>query len=85
MYQTLSGKGARDFLFFEHQNIPYLLRINFILGTREHPKTALQSPLYRWKNNQWQTVLSIETFGGVSASLFQDKLKDDNALCPMIH
>lgn len=74
-YQTLAGKGARDFLFFEHRQIPYLLRINFILGTREHPKAALLSPLYRWKNNQWQTVLSINTFGGVNASLFQDNGK----------
>jgi hypothetical protein len=71
-YQTLEGKGARYFVFFKEANKTYLLRINHILGTRTHPITALKSPLYLWRNGQFVPILTIDTFGGASASLFND-------------
>lgn len=74
-YQNLKGKGGRNFLFFREKGNTYLLRINFILGTRKQPKTALKSPLYLWQNNQFVPIQEIDAYGGVSASLFTNKNK----------
>lgn len=69
-FQTLSGKGGRYFLFFKAHDKNYLLRINFIEGERDNPKTQLVSLLYQWKNGQFSVVQNIETSGGTQATYF---------------
>lgn len=68
--QILEGTGGRNFTFFSRNNQNYLLRINFIQGTREQPITALKSPLYRWEKDKFVVAQELDTFGGVSAELF---------------
>ena len=70
-HQTLKGLGGRNFLFFKQHGKSYILRINFITGSRKSPKTALLSPLYEWKKGRFEWVQSIQTHGGVSAAQFR--------------
>ncbi|WP_367605903.1 hypothetical protein [Legionella sp. W05-934-2] len=68
--QTLNGTGGRNFTYFKYKGDDYLLRINFITGSREKPVSVLKSPLYRWNGNQFEQVEEITTYGGVSANPF---------------
>lgn len=68
--QKLTGAGGRNFVHFKYQDNDYLLRINFIEGSRTNPKTRLKSPLYKWNGKQFEQIETITTYGGVSASLF---------------
>lgn len=70
-YQILKGAGGRNFTYFNIDSHHYLFRVNFITGNRSNPKSNLQSPLYKWENNQFVTVQNIPTFGGVSAHVYQ--------------
>lgn len=69
-FQKLAGAGGRNFTHFNYNGNDYLLRINFIDGTRQNPITELKSPLYLWDGKKFVKVQDITTFGGVSANLF---------------
>lgn len=69
-YQLLRGEGGRNFSYFTLRNEHYLFRVNFITGNRSKPNSALQSPLYQWKEGQFTLVQTIPTFGGVSSHVF---------------
>lgn len=68
--QTFPGLGSRNFAFFTKDNAAYLLKVNFITGPRENPVTKQDSPLYQWKDGQFQPTEAITTLGGVSANVF---------------
>ncbi|WP_298624650.1 hypothetical protein [uncultured Legionella sp.] len=70
-YQALQGAGGRNFTYFTLDGKHYLLRVNFITGDRTNPKSALQSPLYKWMNNQFEPIQNIPSFGGVSAHVYR--------------
>jgi EPTP domain len=69
-FQTLDGLGGRNFVFFKHENKHYLFLVKFITGSRQSPQSELSSPLYVWKNNQFEKIQSITTHGGVNAAIF---------------
>jgi len=72
-YQEFQGLGGRNFLFYMRGKTPYLMRINFITGSRSNPKSNLASPLYAWKEGKFEIIQEIETFGGVNAAYFAIK------------
>ena len=75
-YQEFEGLGGRNFLFLKHGEMPYLLRVNFITGSRTNPKANLTSQLYAWQEGKFKVVQNIETFGGVNATHFKIKAKN---------
>ncbi|HEX3783773.1 MAG TPA: hypothetical protein VHX38_29265, partial [Pseudonocardiaceae bacterium] len=48
-HQVLSGKGGRELAVVHGGTGLYLVRVNFIIGPREDPRTALSSQVYRWE------------------------------------
>lgn len=70
-FQVLKGPGGRSFTYFSLDGEHYLLRVNYILGDRDNPITALQSPLYKWKDGTFVPIQNIPTFGGVVAHVFK--------------
>ncbi len=76
LVQTLDGIGGRNFLHFKHKNKDYLLKLVFITGTRQNPKTKQISPLYLFNNGVFEKVDGIVTSGAVSAAKFESKGKD---------
>ncbi|HAT7071238.1 TPA: hypothetical protein JAN90_00225 [Legionella pneumophila] len=69
-YQPLEGLGGRNFVYFSSHGKHYLLRINFITGSRIKPKTKLSSQLYQRINGKFKVVQNITTSGGVDAAVF---------------
>lgn len=70
LFQTLAGKGGRSFAFFRNHNHYYLLLVKHILGSRDKPTTALQSPLYKWNGQQFEVIQTLPSFGAVKAHYF---------------
>src|SRR5579885_1265523 len=70
-YQTLNESGGRNFTFFEIGKNKYLFQNRFITGPRTNPETVLSSPLYIWKNHQFETLQSLTTHGGVNSAVIQ--------------
>ncbi len=70
-YQSLEGSGARAFAMISGRLGLYLVRVNFIKGSREAPLTALNSQLYRWERGELRLIEQFATFGGTDAAPFK--------------
>ena len=67
-HDVLEGLGAREFAV----HFPYVVRVNFILGTPADPTTALTSQLYRWQHGKLVVVEEFPTFGGTDVAVLAD-------------
>lgn len=71
-HETLSGPGGREFVWHDDDAGGELIQINFLLGSREAPVTALQSVRYRFMEGQWLPGAEFPTFGGTDACAFEE-------------
>ena len=69
--QTLSGPGGRELKAFRIGSRDYLVHINFLLGTREAPQTALTSRIFGYHDGQFTPVAEFPTLGGTDAAVFE--------------
>ncbi|PHQ81344.1 MAG: hypothetical protein COB66_02585 [Coxiella sp. (in: Bacteria)] len=69
--QTLTGKAGRYFSILNYKNEQYLLRNNFISGSREAPQTKLKSVIYEWKETDFSEMLEITTYGATQMNAFK--------------
>jgi hypothetical protein len=69
-HQSLVGRGARAFAFVKGREGLYLIRINFVTGSRAAPSTALDSQLYRWEQGRLAMIEQFPTSGGTDAAPF---------------
>jgi hypothetical protein len=67
-HDVLDGLGAREFAV----HFPYVVRVNFILGTPAAPTTALASQLYRWQHGKLVLVEEFPTCGGTDVAVLAD-------------
>ncbi|MFC0430978.1 hypothetical protein [Kutzneria buriramensis] len=65
---VLDGLGTREFAV----HFPYVVRVNFILGTPAAPTTALTSQLYRWQQGKLTQVAEFPTSGGTDVAVLAD-------------
>ena len=70
-HQSLEGPGGRAFAFVAGRNGRYLIRINFVKGSRAAPTTALSSQVYCWERGRLVTIEEFPTFGGTDAAPFR--------------
>ena len=70
--QRLGGPGGREFALVPTAEALHLVRICFIEGTPQAPKTDLVSQIYRWREGGFDEVDRFATFGGTDASVFED-------------
>ncbi|QNK69288.1 hypothetical protein H7F35_06170 [Variovorax sp. PAMC26660] len=71
-HQTLSGPGGREFVWHEDADGGELIQINFLLGSREAPITALTSVGYRFADGKLVPQREFPTFGGTDACVFDE-------------
>ena len=67
----LSGRGGREFEWFEAAGVGYLVQVNFLQGSREAPQTALQSAVFCHRHGQFSIVETFPTLGGTDAVVFE--------------
>lgn len=67
-HQTLSGPGGREFAYLEKNGAKYLIQVNFLTGSREQPKTDLESYVYRWNNRKMERIEGFPTKGGTDVA-----------------
>jgi hypothetical protein len=72
VYQVLEGTGGREFAVIGRGTDLYLVRVNFIRGTREQPETGLESQIYHWDGERLVDVEHFPTSGGTDAAVFVD-------------
>jgi EPTP domain len=65
----LDGLGARELAVFEQDGRLFVVRVNFVLGTRADPVTALTSTIYEWQAGQLRVAAEFGTTGGTDAAL----------------
>ncbi len=70
-HQSLEGPGGRAFAWVVGRDGGYLIRINFVTGSRAAPTTALRSQIYRWDGGQLVTIEQFPTFGGTDVAPFR--------------
>jgi len=71
-YQTLDGLGAREWAVLHGKHGPYVVRVNFILGTPAAPTTALTSQLYQWQDGKLAVIEEFPTSGGTDVAVYAD-------------
>jgi hypothetical protein len=71
-HQDLPGAGGREFAVVARDSGLYLVRVNFILGGRENPVTAVDSQVYRWDGSALVEVERFGTTGGTDATTYHD-------------
>jgi len=71
-HQKLAELGGREFAVIRGEQGLYVVRVNFILGTPDAPKTALSSQLYRWEHGALAVVEEFPTTGGTDVAVFAD-------------
>jgi hypothetical protein len=69
-HQSLEGPGGRAFAFVAGRHGRYLIRVNFVTGSRAAPTTALCSQIYRWESGRLVTIEQFPTFGGTDVAPF---------------
>ena len=67
---TLSGPGGRELRAFRAGGADYLVHVNFLLGTREAPQTALTSRIFRYSDGRFTVAAEFPTLGGTDAAVF---------------
>ena len=70
-HQVLEGPGGRAFAFVEGRLGYYLIRVNFVTGSRAAPTTALRSQVYRWERGRLAAVDELATFGATDIACFR--------------
>jgi EPTP domain len=84
--QELDGLGARELAVFEYESRVFVVRVNFVLGTREAPVPALASQVYEWRGGRLEVAAEFPTCGGTDAALVSDggrrRLIVSNSLSP---
>ena len=70
--QTLPETGCRDLHMMNIHGQTYLIRINFITGSREHPQTKQQAIIYQWTGQAFAEQTRFNTFGGTACQHFQE-------------
>jgi hypothetical protein len=87
-HQVLDGLGAREFAVVEGRTGTYVVRVNFVLGSREDPQPELKSQLYRWQDGKLVVVEEFVTTGAVDVAAYSDDdgvlLAVANALSPEV-
>jgi hypothetical protein len=71
-HQVLDGLGSREFAVVTAPGGPFVVRVNFILGTPVAPQPELNSQLYQWRNGELVVVEEFPTTGGVDVAVFSD-------------
>jgi hypothetical protein len=71
-HQVLAGAGGRELAVIEQNGRLYLVRVNFLTGTRENPTTSLQSQLYQWVDGKLEVVEQFPTSGGTDVAVYPD-------------
>jgi EPTP domain len=88
-HQVLESTGGREFALLRNGNGLYLIRINFITGTRENPNTALNSQIYRWEDGRFGVVSEFPTFGGTDVAVYAEgdetRVAVSNSLTADVH
>jgi len=86
--QELDGLGARELAVFEHAGRLFVVRVNFVQGSRADPVTALQSQIYEWQDGRLRVAAEFPTTGGTDAAVIahggQLRLIVSNSLSPDI-
>lgn len=67
-YQVLDGLGGREFAVIESDEL-YVIRVNFILGTRAEPQPAINSQVYQWQHGKLEIVEEFPTTGAADVSI----------------
>ena len=84
----LDGLGARELAVFEHSGRLFVVRVNFVLGSRAAPVTALRSQVYEWHDGRLRVAAEFPTTGGTDAAVVgrggQLQLIVSNSLSPDI-
>jgi hypothetical protein len=70
VHQTLYGGGGREFEVIEIGGDIYVIRVNFITGGRDSPKTDLSSQVYYFDGDQLVVIQEFPTSGGTDATAF---------------
>jgi hypothetical protein len=70
LHQVLDGPGGRELAVIDDR---YLIRVNFILGTRDTPVTRLESQVYEWDGELLADVEHFPTSGGTDVAVFGDE------------
>jgi pimeloyl-ACP methyl ester carboxylesterase len=71
--QRLKGPGGREFALVKHAEDSYLILVRFITGSRQAPKTDLQSAIYRLVDGFLEEALAFPTFGATDCSIMTVK------------
>jgi hypothetical protein len=71
-HQMLAGAGGREFAVIERGAKRYVVRVNFILGTRESPIPTLDSTLYEWDGYGLVGIENFPTSGGTDVAVYPD-------------
>jgi len=71
-HQSLPGPGAREWAVLRGEHGLYVVRVNFVLGTPDHPTTRLISVVYRWDGSALRTSAEFPTTGGTDVAVFHD-------------
>jgi hypothetical protein len=84
LHQVLEGAGAREFAVITGRTSLYLVRVNFIRGSRQDPVTQLQSQIYQWDGERLIDVDHFPTTGGTDVAVFGDEplVAVSNSLTP---
>jgi EPTP domain len=86
--QELDGLGARELAVFERAGRLFVVRVNFVQGSRADPVTALQSQVYEWRSGRLRVAAEFPTTGGTDAAVIADggqvRLIVSNSLSPDI-
>jgi EPTP domain len=71
-HQMLAGSGGREFEVIEMDGETYLIRVNFITGGRDNPKTDLLSQVYHFDGDRLEVIQEFPTYGGTDATFFHE-------------
>jgi hypothetical protein len=85
-HQPLGGAGGREYELIESEHGLFLVRVCFIEGSPQAPKTDLISQIFKWQDGKFELVEEFPTFGATDASFFRADGKDylavSNSLTP---
>jgi EPTP domain len=65
----LGGPGARELAVFGEQDRLFAVRVNFVLGIRADPVTALTPVVYEWQAGQLRVAAEFPTTRGTDVAL----------------
>jgi hypothetical protein len=71
-HQSLQDQGGREVEVIEVDGEIYVIRINFITGGRENPRTDLMSTVYRFDGRDLTPIQEFPTSGGTDIAVFTE-------------